>query len=55
MYKSRVHFHLFKTESGTLGDIIFIQSLRCTVIQSLSQSLNLPRCYHLDFTVFTRL
>lgn len=44
MHKPRVHFHPF-LELSTLGRIIFIHLLRCTVPQSLSQSLGLPRYF----------
>ena len=41
--------------SDTLGDIIFIQSLRSTVFYSLSQSIVLPRYFLIETsTDFTR-
>lgn len=53
-YEVGVHHHPFWM-SGTLGDIIFIQSLRSTVSYDLSQSIRLPRCCLKEiFTDFTR-
>ena len=54
-----VHFHPERAPD-TLGEIIFIHSLRVTVAISLAKSDYLPRYQHVDsyinlaFTVFTR-